>query len=65
MPQRTVCECDGFEWHGKRLQWRRDRRRVAAIEAAGWNIVHVTWDDVTQRPAETLDRLAFALRRAA
>ncbi len=62
---RVVCECDGFAWHGSRLQWKRDRRRIAAIEAAGWNIVHVTWDDVTRRPGETLDRIALALRRAA
>jgi hypothetical protein len=25
---RLVCECDGFEWHGSRLQWKRDRRRI-------------------------------------
>src|SRR5437763_1135961 len=39
---RIVCECDGFEWHGGRLQWKRDRRRIAAIEAQGWRVVHVT-----------------------
>ena len=61
----VVCECDGFEWHGDRLRWKNDRRRVAAIEAAGWRVVHVTWEDVTQRPSQTLDRLALALRRAA
>ena len=62
---RVVCECDGFAWHGDRLQWKRDRRRVAKIEAADWRVVHVTWDDVTKRPGETLDRLALAVRRAA
>jgi very-short-patch-repair endonuclease len=62
---RVVCECDGFEWHGDRLAWKSDRRRVAAIEAAGWRIVHATWEDVTKRPAETLQRLALALQRAA
>jgi very-short-patch-repair endonuclease len=62
---RTICECDGFEWHGSRLEWKRDRRRIAAIEAANWQVVHVTWDDVTKRPGETLERLALALHRAA
>ncbi len=61
----AICECDGFEWHGNRLQWKRDRRRVAEIEAQGWRIVHVTWDDVTKHPVETLDRLALALRAVA
>jgi very-short-patch-repair endonuclease len=42
-----------------------DRRRLAWLEAAGWRIVLVTWDDVTMRPAETIDRLLLALRDAA
>lgn len=62
---RTACECDGFEHHGSRLAWKRDRGRLAAIEAAGWRIVHVTWADVTREPDQTLDRLALALRAAA
>jgi very-short-patch-repair endonuclease len=59
------CECDGFEHHGSRLAWKRDRGRLAAIEAAGWRIVHVTWSDVTREPDQTLDRLALGLRAAA
>lgn len=58
-------ECDGFEHHGRRLVWKRDRRRVATLEARGWRIVHVTWDDVTAHPDETLARLHGALARAA
>jgi very-short-patch-repair endonuclease len=64
-PFRVACECDGFEWHGDRLCWKRDRRRVATIEAADWHVVHVTWEDVTRRPDETISRLGLALRRAA
>jgi very-short-patch-repair endonuclease len=59
--QRIGCECDGFEHHGARLAWKRDRGRLAEIEAAGWRIVHVTWDDVTQRPDQTIARVALAL----
>ncbi len=58
---RVACECDGFEHHGARLAWRRDRRRLAAIEGAGWRILHVTWADVTHEPGLTLDRLTLAL----
>jgi len=50
-------ECDGFEWHGNRLAWKRDRRRIAALEAAGWRLLHVTWDDVTLRANETISRI--------
>ncbi|MDQ1481504.1 MAG: hypothetical protein QOI44_2365, partial [Actinomycetota bacterium] len=44
---------------------KRDRRRLAAIEAARWRIVQVTWADVTEQPGQTIERLAFALRTAA
>jgi very-short-patch-repair endonuclease len=62
---RVACECDGFEHHGSHLAWRRDRVRLAAIEAAEWRVVHVTWDDVTREALQTLDRLAHSLRRVA
>jgi very-short-patch-repair endonuclease len=62
---RIACECDGFEHHGARLAWKRDRRRLAAVEAAHWRILQVTWDDVTREPGQTLDRLSQALREAA
>src|SRR5262249_44895723 len=52
-------ECDGFDWHGNRLAWKRDRRRIAFLEAEGWRLTHVTWDDVTERPDETLARLRY------
>jgi very-short-patch-repair endonuclease len=60
-----VCECDGFQWHGDRLHWKRDRRRIASLEAEGYHVVHVTWDDVTKFPDQTIDRIAHALQRAA
>ena len=58
-------ECDGFEHHGRRLVWKRDRRRIAALESQGWRIVHVTWEDITNRPDETVARIQLALARAA
>jgi very-short-patch-repair endonuclease len=57
-------ECDGFEHHGRRLVWKRDRRRIAALELQG-RIIHVTWDDITSRPNETVARIQLALTRAA
>jgi very-short-patch-repair endonuclease len=57
-------ECDGFEWHGNRLAWKRDRRRIARLEALGWRLVHVTWDDVAVRPLETIDRVRSAIGSA-
>jgi len=60
-PPRVVVESDGFEHHGYRLAWKRDRRRLADIEAERWRVVIVTWDDVTRRPQQTVERIAWAL----
>ena len=54
-----------IEHHGRRLVWKRDRRRIATLEAAGWRIVHVTWDDVTRHPQQTVERVRMAVQRAA
>jgi very-short-patch-repair endonuclease/predicted transcriptional regulator of viral defense system len=65
-PQLLVAvEAEGFEWHGSRARWKADRIRVAALERLGWRVLVVTWDDVTQRRAETLDRIAMALAERA
>jgi very-short-patch-repair endonuclease len=61
VPLRRALECEGFEAHGNRLQWKRDRRRTARLERLGWRLMFVTWEDVTRHPAETLDRIALLL----
>jgi very-short-patch-repair endonuclease len=61
----VAAECDGFERHGTRLAWKRDRARIAAIEHSGWRIVHFTWDDITTAPARSVERVALALGAAA
>ncbi len=57
---RVIIECDGFRWHGNHLRWKLDRARIAAIEAAEWRVVTVTWDDVVQRADQTVHRIALA-----
>jgi very-short-patch-repair endonuclease len=54
-------EPDGFDSHGDRLAWKRDRRRTAYLEDAGWRLVHWTWEDVTMRPEHAIARLRRAL----
>jgi very-short-patch-repair endonuclease len=54
-PDRHVAiECDGWDAHGGRVAWKRDRRRLGAVGAMGWRLIPVTWDDVTREPRETL-----------
>src|SRR5438045_1701667 len=59
-----LLECDGFEARADYLRWKRDRRRIAAIEAEGYHFMHVTWDDVTKRGDEVVRRCRAALGRA-
>jgi very-short-patch-repair endonuclease len=59
--QRVGLECEGFEYHGNRLTWKRDKRRTAWIEAQDWRLLFLTWDDVTNRPDETIERIRLAL----
>ncbi|HEY1740711.1 MAG TPA: type IV toxin-antitoxin system AbiEi family antitoxin domain-containing protein [Acidimicrobiia bacterium] len=58
---KVAVECEGYEFHGSRAQWKHDRRRIALLEGMGWRIVTVTWDDVTLMPELTLQRVADAL----
>ena len=60
-PKRVGLECEGFEYHGNRLTWKRDKRRTAWIEAQDWRVLFVTWDDVTERPDETIERIRLAI----
>jgi very-short-patch-repair endonuclease len=61
-PRRVGLECEGFEYHGNRLTWKRDKRRTAWIEGQDWRLVFLTWDDVTKRPEETIERIRYALK---
>ena len=52
VPERVVLECDGWTSHGlDRVQFERDRRRDAALAAAGWIVLRFTWAQITRRPA--------------
>ena len=54
-------ECEGYEVHGNRLAWKRDKRRTAALEELGWRLMFVTWDDVVRHPEQTVERIRLAL----
>lgn len=42
---RVAIEYDGA-WHGERSQFAKDRRRLNALVAAGWTVLHVTAADL-------------------
>jgi hypothetical protein len=52
---RVAVEYDGA-WHGEAGQLRRDRRRLNALVAAGWRVLHITAADM-HAPAEIIARV--------
>jgi very-short-patch-repair endonuclease len=59
--QRLVVEVDGFRFHSSRASFERDRRRDAALAAAGYTVIRVTWRQIVDAPEAVAARLASAL----
>jgi hypothetical protein len=58
---RLAIEADGYRWHSGRIRWDHDRARRNRLTLLGWRIIHVTWTDLTRRPAMMIDAVARAL----
>lgn len=56
---RVVVELDGWQDHGTRRAFEKDRERDATLTGAGWRVVRFTYRQVTQGP----DRVTETLRR--
>ena len=59
--RRLIVETDGFETHGTRTAFVEDRRRDAALAAAGWNVVRFAWADVVREGPTVARRLSALL----
>ena len=62
--QRLIVELDGFETHGTRAAFERDRARDRALMAQGWRVARVTRRQLDAAPAELADELRTLLRSA-
>lgn len=60
---RLAVEYDGA-WHGERSQLARDRRRLNALLAAGWTVIHVTASDLRDL-SPIVEQVRRSLRAAA
>jgi len=60
---RLVIEAVSYRWHSGRNAWTRDQTRLNAVVALGWRVMNVTWEDLRDRPDETVDRIRRALGR--
>jgi very-short-patch-repair endonuclease len=58
-PQRLIAELDGHETH--RFQFETDREKDADLLTAGFRVVRVTWERLTDRPAKEAARFRALL----
>ena len=59
--RRLVVEVDGFAFHASRAAFERDRRRDAALQAAGWRVVRLTWRRIVDEPEAVVALVAGLL----
>lgn len=58
---RLVVEVDGFAHHGGRAAFERDRRKDAALQAAGFRVARLSWRQITGEPLAVAALLARLL----
>jgi very-short-patch-repair endonuclease len=56
-----VVEVDGFAYHGNRAAFERDRRKDAALVAAGYRVIRITWRQLVDEPHVVVALLARLL----
>ena len=59
--ERLIVEVDGFTYHASRAAFERDRQRDAELQAAGYRVMRVTWNQISSRPEAIVARVAQAL----
>jgi very-short-patch-repair endonuclease len=58
---KLIVEVDGFAYHGNRAAFERDRRKDAALTAAGYRVVRITWRQLVREPHAVVALLARLL----
>jgi very-short-patch-repair endonuclease len=60
--QRLIVEVDGYQFHGTRWAFERDRKRDAAHALAGYQVIRITWRQLTEEPFVVVAIIAGALQ---
>jgi very-short-patch-repair endonuclease len=64
-PQAKVgIEADGYRYHAGKQRWQLDLHKRNALSALGWRLIVVTWEDLIQRPSQTMERIRQTLGRS-
>jgi very-short-patch-repair endonuclease len=59
--QKLIVEFDGFQFHGHRAAFERDRRRDQRQIAAGYRVIRITWRQLAEEPLTVVATIARAL----
>lgn len=62
--EKLVVEVDGRAFHSDARSFEGDRDRDAALVAAGYRVMRVTWKQIQQKPRPLIARIAAALAQA-
>ena len=63
---KLAIELDGKKYHKNRKAQEHDRRRDAYMQRLGWKVMRFTYEDITKRREESLEKIfAFTQRQAA
>ena len=57
-----MVEVDGWGFHSSRQAFERDRRKDAALTAAGYRVVRITWTRLTTEPYSPAAQLGALLK---
>ena len=57
----AVIECDSRRWHDNPLTRQNDADKQAILQAHGYRVLRITWQQVVDHPAQTLARIRAAL----
>jgi very-short-patch-repair endonuclease len=61
--QRLIVEVDGYAYHATRSAFERDRAKGAAMAAAGYLVIRITWLQMVHEPYVVLVHIAQAWAR--
>lgn len=58
---KLAIEADGRDYHYGHARWEQDLRRRSRLGAAGWRVIHITWQRLREDPQGVIEEIARAL----
>jgi very-short-patch-repair endonuclease len=58
---KVIVEVDGYQFHGHRSAFERDRRKDQLLTAAGYTVIRFTWHQLCNEPLRVAAVIATTL----